>query len=53
MKDLVKNRWNQLTDRVNNLQGEVFDEIMEQEMALARLETANFDKIDKKTLEKS
>ena len=53
MKDLVKNRWNQLTDRVNNLQSEVLDEIMEQEMALARLETANFDKIDKKTLEKS
>ena len=53
LKHLVENRWDELNDRVNNLQNEVLDEIMEQEMALTRLETENFDKINKKSLDKS
>ena len=41
LKELADGKWNSLTRRVANIHEEVFEEIMETEMALARLETEN------------
>lgn len=45
VKDLVNNKWEVMNKKMATLSQEVFDQVMEQEMALARLETANFDKM--------
>lgn len=41
LKEVADGKWNSLTRRVANIHEEVFEEIMETEMALARLETQN------------
>ena len=43
MKDILSNRWQWVLDKVKNLAKEVFEEVMEQEMALAQLETVVLD----------
>ena len=43
MKDILSNRWQWVLEKVKNLAKEVFEEVMEQEMALAQLETVVLD----------
>ena len=45
LRDLVNGQWDELRQKVNNLAQEVFEEVVEHEMALAGLEAANLDKI--------
>ena len=39
LKDIVNSKWEQITSKIDNLANEVFDEVIEHEMALAKLET--------------
>ena len=41
MKDILSNKWAKVEEKVSNLAKEVFEEVMEQEMALARMESVS------------
>ena len=43
MKDIVNIKWAKMEDKVANLAEEVFEEVVEHEMALAGLETFKFE----------
>ena len=43
MKDIVNTKWQKVTEKIENLAQEVFDEVVEHEMALAKLETFDFE----------
>ena len=44
LKSIVNGKWDIMQEKVDNLGKEVFEDVMEHEMALAKLETVNFEK---------
>ena len=43
LKSIVNDKWQTMADKVDGLRQEVFNEVVEHEMALAKLETFNFE----------